>query len=82
MDYQGASVWAARSRRHFRLFVAAKIKTEGKGPSKAGERLINRYMAFCVILLLASGLLSAYDGCFIQENKRLSKIRETTAHSD
>jgi hypothetical protein len=66
----------------FGFFVAAKIKTEGRGPSKAGERLINRYMVFCIVLLLLSGFMAAFDEYFIQGSQRLGKIREKAASLD
>jgi hypothetical protein len=64
------------------FFVAGKIRIEGTAPTKAGERLINRYMIFCLALLVISGLLTFYDGYFIQESKRLSAIRERVTSID
>ena len=64
------------------FFVAGKIRIEGKAPTEAGERLINRYMIFCLALLVISGLFKFYDGYFIQESKRLSAIRERVTSID
>ena len=64
----------------FGFWVAAKIKVQGSAPTQAGARLINRFMIFCIALVLLSGALALYDGQYLQAAKRqqiISRLDET-----
>jgi hypothetical protein len=62
----------------FGFFVAAKVRNDfkDKRPTKADERILNRFMLFCLALLVISGIFSISDELFIKSDKRLADIRE------
>jgi hypothetical protein len=66
------------------FFVAGKIRSDFKdrSPSEADQRMLNRYMLFCLALLVLSGGFGLYDNYFIQESKRLGQIREQVNRID
>ena len=43
----------------FGFWAAVKVKAQGQAPTEKGTRLIERFMLFCLGLLLASALLAA-----------------------
>lgn len=65
----------------FGFWAAAKVKAQGQAPTEAGARLINRFMIFCIALLLLSGLLALYDGYFLQ-SRRLNEMRQIISRMD
>jgi hypothetical protein len=66
----------------FGFWAAAKVKAEGKTPTERGERLIERFMLFCLGLLLASVLLALYEGFFFQQSPRMKEMREIIGRID
>jgi len=66
----------------FGIWSALRLKAEVKSPSERGARLLDRFMIFCVLLLVLSGLLAAYDGYFLQENRRASEMAPMLARMD
>jgi hypothetical protein len=65
----------------FGFWAAAKIKARGQAPTEAGAHLVNRFMIFCIALLLLSGLLALYDGYFL-ESRRLDEMRQIISRMD
>ena len=66
----------------FGFWAAAKVKAGGQAPTEAGARLIHRLMIFCIALLLLSGLLTLYDGYFLQESRRLNEMHQIISRMD
>jgi hypothetical protein len=66
----------------FGFWAAAKVKAQGQAPTEAGARLINRFMIFCMALLLLSSFLALYDGYFLQESRRLNEMRQIISRMD
>jgi hypothetical protein len=66
----------------FGFWAAAKVKAQGQAPTEAGARLINRFMIFCIALLLLSGFLALYDGYVLQESRRLNEMRQIISRMD
>jgi hypothetical protein len=66
----------------FGFWAAAKVKAQGQAPTEAGARLINRFMIFCIALLLLSGFLALYDGYFLHESRRLNEMRQIISRMD
>lgn len=66
----------------FGIWSALRLKAEVKSPSERGARLLDQFMIFCVLLLVLSGLLAAYDGYFLQENRRVSGMAPILARMD
>jgi hypothetical protein len=66
----------------FGFWAAAKVKGQGQAPTEAGARLINRFMIFCIALLLLSGFLALYDGYVLQESRRLNEMRQIISRMD
>ncbi len=65
----------------FGFWAAAKIKAQGQAPTPAGARLINRFMIFCLALILLSGLLAVYDGYFLH-GRRQNEMRQIIGRMD
>jgi hypothetical protein len=66
----------------FGLWSAAKVKAQGQAPTEAGIRSINRFMIFCIALLLLSGFLAFYDGYFLQGSRRLNETQRIISRMD
>jgi hypothetical protein len=66
----------------FGIWSALRLRAEVKSPSDRGARLVERFMIFCVLLLLLSGLLAAFDGYFLQEQRRASEMAPVLARMD
>jgi hypothetical protein len=66
----------------FGIWAAVKLKAEAKTPSAGGARVVDRFMIFCVLLLLLSGLLAAFDGYFLQESRRSAGMQPILARID
>jgi hypothetical protein len=66
----------------FGFWAAAKVKAQGQAPTEAGARLIERFMLFCLGLLLASVLLALYDGFFFQDSTRMKQMRQIIGRID
>lgn len=66
----------------FGIWAAVQLKAQAKAPSEGGARLADRFMIFCVLLLLLSGLLAAYDGYFLRESRRSAEMQPILARMD
>jgi hypothetical protein len=66
----------------FGFWVAATVKAQGQVPTEAGTRRINRFMIFCIALLLLSGFLAFYDGYFLKGSSRLNETRRIVGTMD
>jgi hypothetical protein len=66
----------------FGFWAAAKIKAQGQAPTQAGARLINRFMIFCLALILLSGLLAVYDGYFLHGSRWQNEMRQIISRMD
>jgi hypothetical protein len=65
----------------FGFWVAARLRREGRVPTAAGERLIRRFMVFCIALLLLSGLLGLLDAYLLQRIKQ-NDMRQIISRMD
>jgi len=70
----------------FGLWAAVKAKAPPQGASATDLRLANRFMVFCIVLVLLAGLLALYEGFFLhgegrraQESQIISRIDQTIA---
>lgn len=66
----------------FGFWAAVKVKAQGQAPTEKGARLIERFMLFCLGLLLASVLLALYEGFFFQESVRMKEMRQIIGRID
>jgi hypothetical protein len=66
----------------FGVWTAVRIKMQGQAPTEAGTRLINRFMIFCLALILLSGLVALYDGYFLQGGRRQYEMRQIISRMD
>src|ERR1700681_383772 len=66
----------------FGIWAALRLKAEGTAPSERGARLLERFMIFCVLLLVLSGLLAVFDGYFLQEHRRARELQPILARMD
>ena len=66
----------------FGIWSALRLKAEVKSPSERGARLLERFMIFCVLLLVLSGLLAVFDGYFLQEHRRARELQPIHARMD
>ncbi|HEY7248572.1 MAG TPA: hypothetical protein VH678_32310 [Xanthobacteraceae bacterium] len=66
----------------FGIWSALKLKAEVKSPGDRGARLLDRFMIFCVLLLVLSGLLAVYDGYVLQEKRRTTEMAPVLARMD
>ncbi|MFZ1093595.1 MAG: hypothetical protein WAN75_31010, partial [Xanthobacteraceae bacterium] len=66
----------------FGIWSALRLKAEVKSPSERGARLLERFMIFCVLLLVLSGLLAVFDGYFLQERSRAHEMQPILARMD
>jgi len=58
----------------FGFWAAAKIRTQAQAPTETGTRLVNRFMLFCIALILLAGVLALYDGQYLQGGRRQQLI--------
>jgi hypothetical protein len=66
----------------FGFWAAVKVKMEGQAPTERGARLIERFMLFCLGLLLVSVLLALYEGFFFAHSPRMKQMREIISKID
>jgi hypothetical protein len=66
----------------FGFWAAVKVKSQGQAPTERGARLIERFMLFCLGLLLASVLLALYEGFFFQQSPRAKQMRQIISRID
>jgi hypothetical protein len=66
----------------FGFWAAVKVKAQGQAPTEQGTRLIERFMLFCLGLLLASVLLALYEGFFFQQSPRMKQTRQIISRID
>lgn len=66
----------------FGFWAAVKVKKQGQAPTERGERLIERFMLFCLGLLLASVLLALYEGFFFAQSPRMKEMRQILGRID
>lgn len=66
----------------FGFWAAFKLKEQGQAPTEKGTRLIERFMLFCLGLLLASVLLALYEGFFFQQSPRMKQMRQIISKID
>jgi hypothetical protein len=66
----------------FGFWAAVKIKSEGPAPTEAGARLINRFMIFCLALILLSGLIAFYDGYFLHGGRGQKEMQQIISRMD
>jgi hypothetical protein len=66
----------------FGFWAAVKVKTEGQAPTERGARLIERFMLFCLGLLLVSVLLALYEGFFFAQSPRMKQMRDIISRID
>jgi hypothetical protein len=62
-------------------WVVARIRRQGPAPSEAGERLLHRFMSFCIALLLLSGVLALFEVFFLQK-PRQNEMRQIIGKMD
>jgi hypothetical protein len=66
----------------FGFWAAVKVKAQGQAPTEKGTRLIERFMLFCLGLLLASVLLALYEGFFFPQSPRMKQMRQIISRID
>jgi hypothetical protein len=66
----------------FGIWCALRLKAQVTAPTDSGARLLDRFMIFCVLLLVLSGLLAFYDGYFLQESGGRAEMRPILARVD
>jgi len=66
----------------FGFWAAVKVKAQGQAPTEKGTRLIERFMLFCIGLLLASVLLALYDGFLFAQSPRMKQMRQIISKID